>query len=100
MGLTPKDVLKAGTDRNGRPIYIGQALYENALVPGSIHENQKQVEIEYNKAYIINEAVKVIIELSYCYKDCIMFATFFRYYALHILKDSNGIKLVTMKSLK
>lgn len=59
-GIIPSDALKAGTDRKGRPIYIGQTLYDNKLIPGKIHENVNEIHIEFYEAFLINETIKIL----------------------------------------
>lgn len=55
-------MFKAGIDRNGKPIYIGQVLFQNKLIPGKIHANTNEIHIEFYRAYTINETIKVILE--------------------------------------
>lgn len=55
----PMDAFKAGKDRNGKAIYIGQVLFDNKLIPGKIHENDEFIHFEFYKAYKANETIKV-----------------------------------------
>ncbi|KAB0793986.1 hypothetical protein PPYR_13606 [Photinus pyralis] len=59
-GETPLDAYKCGTDRNGDPIYVGQALFENKLIPGKIHYGDTKVHFEFYRAYTANESVKIL----------------------------------------
>jgi len=59
-GIIPQDALKGGTDKQGRPIYVGQVLYENKLIPGKIHENDDKIHFEYYQAYSANETIKIL----------------------------------------
>ncbi|KAF2880239.1 hypothetical protein ILUMI_25933 [Ignelater luminosus] len=58
-GVIPSDAFKAGLDKNQRPIYIGQVLYQNKLVPGSIYENKNEIHFEFGKAYTETKNIKV-----------------------------------------
>ncbi|KAF2886203.1 hypothetical protein ILUMI_19971, partial [Ignelater luminosus] len=57
-GIIPPDAYKAGIDRYRKPIYIGQVLFENKLIPGKIHHNTKEIHIQFTKAYVRNEGIK------------------------------------------
>ncbi|KAF2904662.1 hypothetical protein ILUMI_01517 [Ignelater luminosus] len=59
-GIAPFDAFKAGIDRDGKPIYIGQVLFQNKLIPGKIHENANAIHIEFYRAYTINETIKIL----------------------------------------
>ncbi|KAF2897977.1 hypothetical protein ILUMI_08198 [Ignelater luminosus] len=59
-GVAPSDALRGGTDRTGRPIYIGQALYDKKLIPGKIHENATEIHIEFFNVHVINESLKIL----------------------------------------
>lgn len=46
------------------PIYIGQVLFEDKLIPGKIHHGTNQIHIEYDvTVHTINETIKVSISL-------------------------------------
>ncbi|KAF5284896.1 hypothetical protein FQR65_LT13372 [Abscondita terminalis] len=59
-GDIPYDALKCGTDRAGDPIYVGQVLYENKLIPGKIHKNEAKIHFEFYRAYTANETIKIL----------------------------------------
>ncbi|KAF5285928.1 hypothetical protein FQA39_LY04389 [Lamprigera yunnana] len=59
-GQIPRDALKCGKDKNEKPIYVGQVLYENKLIPGKIHENDPKIHFEFYKAYTANETIKIL----------------------------------------
>ncbi|KAF2895657.1 hypothetical protein ILUMI_10516 [Ignelater luminosus] len=46
-GIIPEDALPGGLDRNGRPIYIGQVLFESKLIPGKLYEHDPNVYYEW-----------------------------------------------------
>ncbi|KAK5640391.1 hypothetical protein RI129_011202 [Pyrocoelia pectoralis] len=46
-GIIPPDALPAGLDVYNKPIYIGQALYENLLIPAKIYHNDNTAYFEY-----------------------------------------------------
>ena len=59
-GIIPTDAYPCGTDRKGKPIYVGQVLYENKLIPGKIHHNDPNIHYEFYKAYTANETIKIL----------------------------------------
>ncbi|KAK5641070.1 hypothetical protein RI129_009617 [Pyrocoelia pectoralis] len=59
-GEIPTDAFRCGSDRDGDPIYVGQVLYENKLVPGKIHHNDPKIHFEFYKAYTANETIKIL----------------------------------------
>lgn len=46
-GVLPKDAFRAGIDELGRPIYFGQVLFEEKLIPGKIYENDPNVYFDW-----------------------------------------------------
>ncbi|KAB0792201.1 hypothetical protein PPYR_14160 [Photinus pyralis] len=46
-GTIPEDAFPAGVDMFNRPIYIGQALYNNMLIPATIYEDDKTAYFEH-----------------------------------------------------
>lgn len=46
-GTIPSDAFPAGLDRNGFPMYIGQTLYENKIIPGKILQNDTNIYVEW-----------------------------------------------------
>lgn len=58
-GVTPSDAFKAGFDKNQKPVYIGQVLYNNKLVPGNIYENINEIHFEFGSAYAETKNIKV-----------------------------------------
>lgn len=60
-GTVPSDALEGGLDKNGKPIYIGQVLYENKLIPGKIYKGDNKIYFEWAaKAYSTNQNVKIL----------------------------------------
>ncbi|KAF2904657.1 hypothetical protein ILUMI_01512 [Ignelater luminosus] len=59
-GVIPSDAFKAGIDRDGKPIYIGQVLFEDKLIPGKIHHDSNDIHIEFHKARVLNETIKIL----------------------------------------
>lgn len=60
-GEVPHDAILTGLDKNQKPMYLGQVLYENKIIPGKIVEGDKNIKIEYfNREYTLSENVKVI----------------------------------------
>lgn len=43
-GNIPSDALKSGTDKNGKPVYVGQAFFKNVgLLPTTIRSDSESV---------------------------------------------------------
>ncbi|KAF2901241.1 hypothetical protein ILUMI_04945 [Ignelater luminosus] len=60
-GVIPSDAFKAGIDRDAKPIYIGQVLFGDKLIPGKIHHGTNEIHIEYDvTAHRINETIKIL----------------------------------------
>ncbi|KAF5302558.1 hypothetical protein FQR65_LT00930 [Abscondita terminalis] len=46
-GVAPIDAFSAGADKNGKPIYVGQVLYEDKLINGKILSNKKVIYFDW-----------------------------------------------------
>ncbi|KAF2895658.1 hypothetical protein ILUMI_10517 [Ignelater luminosus] len=47
-GTIPTDAMAHGLDSQGKPVYVGQALYQDKLIPGQIYTNDRNVYFEWN----------------------------------------------------
>lgn len=59
-GVAPTDAFKGGVARDGKPIYIGQTLFDNKLIPGKIHEDANEIHVEFHHVHTLNETIKIL----------------------------------------
>ncbi|KAF2887851.1 hypothetical protein ILUMI_18322 [Ignelater luminosus] len=60
-GFIPSDAIIAGTDKSGKPIYIGQGFFKNiGLLPATIYKGSKSVSVTaIGKTHTADKNVKV-----------------------------------------
>ncbi|KAF5299428.1 hypothetical protein FQA39_LY11574 [Lamprigera yunnana] len=46
-GVIPSDAFSAGLDRNGKPIYVGQILFQGKLITGIILSDSKEIYFDW-----------------------------------------------------
>ncbi|KAF2905679.1 hypothetical protein ILUMI_00500, partial [Ignelater luminosus] len=60
-GNLPSDAAAFGLDSRGKPVYIGQVLYEGKLIPGQIYTNDRNIYFEWKENAIATyENVKIL----------------------------------------
>ncbi|KAF5302555.1 hypothetical protein FQR65_LT00927 [Abscondita terminalis] len=59
-GVIPRDALAGGLDENGEPIYIGQVLYYDKLLPAKIYPYDKNAYYTWGTEYSTRENVKIL----------------------------------------
>ena len=59
-GQIPSDALIAGKDKDGLPIYIGQVLYNDKLLPAKIYTNDRLAYFAWNSEQSTDKNVKIL----------------------------------------
>ncbi|KAF5302552.1 hypothetical protein FQR65_LT00924 [Abscondita terminalis] len=59
-GEVPKDAVPGGTSLNGQPIYIGQVLYADKLLPAKIYQNDDKAYFAWNTEQKASTNIKIL----------------------------------------